>query len=220
MVDLELSVGKLGPTDLQEISSRVKALVPKTLALVSFSTFVADVWENDAREEASFGGGAKEHSPTSATYPPAASNGTQTPSRFATLRKTIKEREERLGHDLSVLLPILHDSSLSLRTACSDAVKDMSAWLEALNETRWKLGKNGIDQNGVEVAKARAERLKVALREFRQTERDKLVKGPFAKFFDLENGDEKAGLKAEYRDKAHHTDVLAARSLFVCFVFT
>lgn len=171
--------------------------------------------EADALQEAAIPMLAS-YSSSSTNIPPTRTHGT---SRLAEIRRKIKEREARHGHDLSVLLPILAATSAPLRSACAESVDDLSGWLFDLNKTRWRLGKKGIDEAGVEQAKERLERLRVTLREFKETEREKLVRGPFGKFFEVTE-DGHGSLKSEFKDKANDSDVLTARSLFLCFVFT
>lgn len=117
--------------------------------------------------------------------------GVVTFDRFTMLRRQIREREAKHGHDLDTLVPILAESSADLRAACEDGMKVAAEWFQDCNSGRWtrfflKPNKAKIEKQHENLVGALSA-LRRTLVEFREKERVKLIK-PFERFFDQETG--------------------------------
>ncbi|KAF7437434.1 hypothetical protein PC9H_004273 [Pleurotus ostreatus] len=103
LLDVEFSLGKLGPGDLKKVSGEVKSLIFQTNGLLSFLTFVQEGNKMDEKEEADLG--------RSASSQKDKRDGMATPDRLTWLRREIREHETRHGHSLDSLVPILESVS-------------------------------------------------------------------------------------------------------------
>ncbi|KDQ30176.1 hypothetical protein PLEOSDRAFT_1111192 [Pleurotus ostreatus PC15] len=103
LLDVEFSLGKLGPGDLKKVSGEVKSLIFQTNGLLSFLTFVQEGNKMDEKEEADLG--------RSASSQKDKRDGMATPDRLTWLRREIREHETRHGHSLDSLVPILENVS-------------------------------------------------------------------------------------------------------------
>ncbi|TFK38741.1 hypothetical protein BDQ12DRAFT_712685 [Crucibulum laeve] len=205
MIDLEFSVGRLGPGDLKKISGELKSLMFRAVGIHSFQTFVNDVNLMDEKEEQELEQELK------------AGNATPGGDRHTTLRRKIKQREIQHGHDLDSLVPILAESSAALRATSEAALKVIIEWFQAANSSRWagffqKLDKTKVEERNAVLVKSLNE-LQTTLEHFRKVDRVQLVK-PFERFFDPATG---RILESVIKEK--DTEMFAARSLFICFVF-
>ncbi|KAF4605805.1 hypothetical protein EYR40_004595 [Pleurotus pulmonarius] len=102
LLDIEFSLGKLGPSDLKKVSGEVKSLMFQTNGLLSFLTFVQEGNKMDEKEEDEL------ERPVSRKDK---QDGTVTPDRLTWLRRQIREHETRHGHSLDSLVPILETVS-------------------------------------------------------------------------------------------------------------
>ncbi|KAF4566562.1 hypothetical protein EYR36_011993 [Pleurotus pulmonarius] len=102
LLDIEFSLGKLGPSDLKKVSGEVKSLMFQTNGLLSFLTFVQEANKMDEKEEDEL------ERPVSRKDK---QDGTVTPDRLTWLRRQIREHETRHGHSLDSLVPILETVS-------------------------------------------------------------------------------------------------------------
>ncbi|KAJ7679684.1 hypothetical protein B0H17DRAFT_1077726 [Mycena rosella] len=203
LIDLEISVGRLGPGDLKRLAPELRALGFRTSGLMAFQTAVTTA-NTDA-----------------AVVSPAAAADEPDPrahSRFARKRKLIVEREARHGHDLDTMVPILGAASAPLRTASEAALVALRAWFVGCNSGRWT---GLVRRKDEKVVKERQQglvevrdKLGAALAEFRAVERVKLIK-PYERFFDPETG----RLLASIGRAAEDPEMFSVRSLFICFVF-
>ncbi|GLB36769.1 putative ER transporter, 6TM, N-terminal [Lyophyllum shimeji] len=202
MIDLEISVGRLGPGDLQRISVELKSLMFRTTGLHAFLIFVnntnllhAELERTESEDDEK----GKYH------------------DRYTRLQREIRERELRHGHDFDSLMPILEASSAELRAACESAVTRTQEWLHDCNSRRWmgyieKYDKTkGEQRHAALVAQLAA--LQGALQRYRDEDRLQLIQ-PFERFFDPVT---KRRRKSDSDDSS--TEVFAARSLYICFVF-
>ncbi|KAJ7474206.1 hypothetical protein FB451DRAFT_1248307 [Mycena latifolia] len=204
LIDLEISVGRLGPGDLKRIAPEIRALGFRASGLLAFQTAVATGNHDDARISASA-------SPSPSAAPSIAEH-----SRFARRRRVITERETRHGHGLDNLVPILASASAPLRTAAEGAFGALRAWFRDCNAGRWSGLVRGKDEKMIaerqqKLVEAR-DTLGAALARFREVERVKLVE-PFERFFDKETGKLLASVGKS------GDDMFAVRSLFICFGF-
>ncbi|KAJ7083884.1 hypothetical protein C8R44DRAFT_862351 [Mycena epipterygia] len=213
LIDLEVSVGRLGPADLKRLAPEVRGLGLRVAGLMAFHTAVATGHLDDAVADALSGDKNQDGNNE---------NGKNKPShesRFARRRRLIREREAQHGHDLDTLVPILASASAPLRAASEDAAATLRAWFVDCNQRRWTgllwrvTGKQG-DKAEVERVEGRQrglvearDKLEGALKAFREGERARLIR-PYERFFDKETGRLVEGGK-----------VFALRSLFMCFVF-
>jgi hypothetical protein len=175
-IDLEFSIGRLGPKDLKKINAELKSLMFRAAGLHSFQVLVNDINLDDEKEEKEVEARAR--------------RGDQTPrtvDRFSTLRRQIQEREARHGNDLDTLIPILLSSSENLRSACESATRATMDWFKACNTGRWAAFFTKLDQTHVEARSAGLKEqrrlVETALDDFRNVQRIKLLK-PYERFFD------------------------------------
>ncbi|KAF8638679.1 hypothetical protein AX17_002024 [Amanita inopinata Kibby_2008] len=200
MIDLEVSIGRLGPGDLKKVSAELRSLSFRASGLHAFINFVNHDNAMDASEDA-----------------PSSTLG---PDRLTLVRRRIRERESLNGHDLDSFVPILSESSARLRLACEAGIKGTSDWFEDCNSQRWVKFLRLKKQTDAQVAErhdrleALLKNLKEALDEFRRVERVKLIK-PFECWFDLKTG----LLKEEMKGGRSGNEMFTAQSLFICFVF-
>ncbi|KAJ7730484.1 hypothetical protein DFH07DRAFT_993871 [Mycena maculata] len=203
LIDLEVSVGRLGPGDLKRLAPELRGLGFRASGLLAFQTAVLNRNTDDA----------------------AAAGAPHSGGHFARRRARIYAREERHGHTLDVLVPILAAASRPLRTAAQDALALLRAWLVSCNAGRWagvfRGAGRGAGAADLQETRARqaglvgmAERLGRSLEAFRRVERVKLI-APFERFFDAETG----RLKESIGRGGEGEDMFAVRSLFICFVF-
>ena len=195
LIDLDVSVGRLGPADLKRINAELKYIMFHARYVTRFSTqclhltyldyivissglhafhvFVADT---NALEKAH----AEEEA--LALVPSARSV-----NRFRALLAQIKAREVQHGHGLDNLVPILFAASAELRGSTEAALSGIIEWLQEANSHRLtgfirkadKLAAEKRQQNLQQLLKD----LQVALAEFKTSERIKLIR-PYEKFFD------------------------------------
>ncbi|KAJ6613973.1 hypothetical protein B0H10DRAFT_2436246 [Mycena sp. CBHHK59/15] len=199
LVDLEASVGRLGPADLKVLAGEMRALGLRASGLLAFQTAVQSGLALDA----------------------ASGEEREGEGRFVRRRRGILAREARHGHTLAALVPILAAASAPLRATADAGTRALRAWCRGCNARRW----TGFVFRGTEEAreKEREERqselLKVrdeldrVLKEFREVERARLI-GPFERFFDRETGRLVEGVR-----DGEGEGMFAVRSLFICFVF-
>ena len=193
LIDLDISVGRLGPADLKKVNAELKSIMFRAgwvtmtprdnirtdlvrfSGLHAFQTYVNDLNLHDQKEARE----AEEH------------RGNETPrrtaNRFRAIRQITKQREIEHGHDLDTLVPILASASANLRSASEEALISIIDWLQDCNSRRWLalLSRNNKDLIAERQEKLQKELRKIedALEEFRTVERVKLIK-PYEKFFD------------------------------------
>ncbi|KAG6817295.1 hypothetical protein H0H87_010637 [Tephrocybe sp. NHM501043] len=203
MIDLEFSVGRLGPSDLKRISNELKSVMFRASGILAFQEFVSR--SNTAR--------AEEDEASSITE-----DKTGYWDRYTILQKHIWAREIKHGHDFDSLVPILAESSEELRTACANAVTGLKDWFHGCNSGRWpglltKYNQAKGDQRHAELVKQLSV-LQKALEQYREVEKVRVIK-PFEKFFDPVTGQRLQSGKG-----SDAPEMFAARSLYVCFVFS
>ena len=220
-IDLEFSIGRLGPKDLKKVNAELKSLMFRAAGLHSFQVLVNDINLDDEKEDTEVEARAR--------------RGDQTPrtvDRFASLRRQIQEREVRHGNDLDTLIPILSSSSENLRSACESATRATMDWFKACNTGRWAAFFTKLDQTHVEARSAGLKEqrrlVETALDDFRNVQRIKLLE-PYEKFFDpvtkkliheLNSPEMFSARYVPVSSTVTITDVTYHRSLFICFVFT
>jgi len=175
-IDLEFSIGRLGPKDLKKVNAELKSLMFRAAGLYSFQVLVNDINLGDEKEEKEVEARAR--------------RGDQTPrtvDRFATLQRQIQEREARHGNDLDTLIPILSSTSENLRSACESATRATMDWFKGCNSGRWAAFFTKLDQTHVGARsvglKEQRRLVEAALDDFRNVQRIKLLK-PYERFFD------------------------------------
>ncbi|KAG6854200.1 hypothetical protein C0991_009513 [Blastosporella zonata] len=209
MIDLEFSFGRLGPGDLKRISNELKSVMfrasitPPPRGLLAFQEYVdrsntARATEDDAL--------------------PLDGDNIGYWDRFTILEKQIWAREVKHGHDFDSLVPIIAESSAELRSACAAAVTGLNEWFNGCNSGRWpgllsKYDKAKGEQRHAALME-QLEAVQKALEQYREVEKVRVIK-PFEKFFDPVTGQR---LKSVNSSDA--TEMFAARSLYVCFVFS
>ncbi|KAJ7612695.1 hypothetical protein FB45DRAFT_939576 [Roridomyces roridus] len=211
LIDLEISVGRLGPGDLKRLAPEIRGLGFRANGLLAFTRAVL---QSNIDDEA-----AAEH--LADLNNGGSVSSTHVDSRFARRRARVVERETRHGHDLDTLVPILAEASAPLRTAAASALAALRAWFLGCNAGRWtglfRIGgaaaKEGAKKRSEALREAQ-EKLEGALQEFRAVERARLVK-PFERFFDPATG----RLLAPHRESEREAETFAVRSLFICFMF-
>ncbi|KAJ8703362.1 hypothetical protein PTI98_001989 [Pleurotus ostreatus] len=213
LLDVEFSLGKLGPGDLKKVSGEVKSLIFQTNGLLSFLTFVQEGNKMDEKEEADLG--------RSASSQKDKRDGMATPDRLTWLRREIREHETRHGHSLDSLVPILESVSVGLRSACDDVLRELIGWFDVCNSRRWRslfFDLLGRGQTVEDFQRRHKElvmllsRLEQEIKVF-QEGRVKLIE-PYKQFFDVETG--------KLKETTKHlptTEKFTSRSLFLCFVF-
>ncbi|KIM39015.1 hypothetical protein M413DRAFT_447379 [Hebeloma cylindrosporum] len=201
LIDLDTSIGRLGPADLKKVNAELKSIMFRAGGLHAFHTYVNDLNLRDQKEARE----AEEHRK---------SHGSETPrtvDRYQAIRQITKQRELKHGHDLDTLMPILASASANLRSASEGALTCSIDWLQNCNSRRWaalfsRTTKEQIAERQQNL-KQELKKIEDALENFRTVERVKLIK-PYEKFFDPKT---KKLLK--------HDDVFTSRSLYICFVF-
>ncbi|KAF9560292.1 hypothetical protein CPC08DRAFT_708223 [Agrocybe pediades] len=189
LIDMDWSLGRLGPSDLKKFNAELKSIMFRVVGLHSFNSIVTDanVTQDKALKE------------------------TNKLDRFHALQRKMMERESQHGHDLDSLVPILASSSLDLRNASESAIVTVMDWMQEFNSRRWA---NLFRPDTEEQILARhnklvaeVSRLQAVLEEFRTTQRVELIR-PYQKFFDPVT-------KRLLKD----VESFASRSLYICFVF-
>ncbi|CAK5266926.1 unnamed protein product [Mycena citricolor] len=198
LLDLEISLGRLGPGDLKKLAPEIRGLGMRSSGLLAFQVTVLRINEDDNKME--------EESRASRIH------------GWAQRKRMIRDREERHGHTLDTLVPILAEVSSSLRLASSSGVAAVKSWFIGCNTRRWtsllfRRDQKDIEAQHAELVKARDE-LRVALVDWRAHERVRLVK-PFERFFDEKTGK----LRDDIGRNLEDPEMFTVRSLFVCFVF-
>ncbi|KAJ7247491.1 hypothetical protein C8J57DRAFT_1359112 [Mycena rebaudengoi] len=210
LIDLEVSVGRLGPSDLKRFAPEIRALGFRASGLLAFQTAVSTVHADDKKDA-----DALARDTTDAA-------GGSPSTRFAKRRRLVSEREALHNHTLDDLLPILQEASAPLHAAAETGVLALRLWLASCNIGRWasfvrKRSDEEVEKARAELKKARDD-LQDALKAWRSgTEgRVKLI-APFERFFDKQTGrlNGEIGIWGARDGK----DMFAARSLFICFVF-
>ncbi|KAF5376953.1 hypothetical protein D9615_007250 [Tricholomella constricta] len=216
--DLEISVGRLGPADLRRISRELKSLMFRVAGLHAFLIFVnkSNAEQTALTTAATSNSGNSTAKAASASVPP--SGGAW--DRYTVLQHQIRARESKYGHDFDSLMPLLASSSADLRSACDAALLSIKDWIRDCNSWRWagffkKHNKIEGDKRQ-QVLVERLETLQMALERYREVERLGLIK-PFEGFFDPVTG---LKLKSEGPNEKHTTEMFAARSLYICFVYS
>ncbi|KAJ8703361.1 hypothetical protein PTI98_001988 [Pleurotus ostreatus] len=219
LLDVEFSLGRLGPGDLKRISGEMKSLMFRTSGLLSFLNFVQEGNKMDEKEEEEEFGRPASSTPSTKGEK---QDGTATPDRFTLLRRRMREHEQRHGHDLDSLVPILEHASVGLRSACDDVLREIIAWFDICNSRRWRslffdmIGRGQTDEDirkKHEDLVALLERLTAEIGSFQNEGRGKLIE-PYKQFFDVETG--------KLKETAKHiptSEKFTSRSLFLCFVF-
>ncbi|KAG5640425.1 hypothetical protein DXG03_008703, partial [Asterophora parasitica] len=199
-IDLEVSVGRLGPADLKRINAEIKSLMFRAAGIHAFLIFV-----NNSNAQQT---GANTSSLAS------------TWDRYSALQRAIRDRESRHGHDFDKLIPLLATSSAPLRTSCDSAHLAIKDWVHDCNSNRWANFFRRYDKEDGErrhqVLVQRLADLQAALAEWRDKGRLALIE-PFEKYFDHETG---LKLKTGEGLKEQRMEMFAARSLYICFVFS
>ncbi|KAF4566563.1 hypothetical protein EYR36_011994 [Pleurotus pulmonarius] len=220
LLDVEFSLGRLGPGDLKRISGEMKSLMFRTSGLLSFLNFVQEGNKIDQKEEEEEIG--RPASSAASTTKGEKRDGTATPDRFTLLRRRMREHEQRHGHDLDSLVPILEQASAGLRSACDDVLREIIAWFDICNSRRWRslffdMIRRGQTDEDIrkkhEDLVALLERLTAEIGAFQNEGRGKLIE-PYKQFFDVETG--------KLKETAKHiptSEKFTSRSLFLCFVF-
>ncbi|TFK67683.1 hypothetical protein BDN72DRAFT_87052 [Pluteus cervinus] len=205
LIDLEISVGRLGPSDLKRINKELKSLMFTSTGLHAFHIFVHRTNTTDVREEEIYENAMK-NSASPATL-----------DRFTILHRKIREREIKHGHDLDSLVPIVESASADLRKTCEDSVGIASKWFDGCNKGRWtglfSRQSKGIVEDRHQELVDQLENLQRSLREFKQEKRSQLLR-PYEKFFDKDTG-----RILDNIGRGGDVEMFAVRSLFICFVF-
>ncbi|KAF7318664.1 hypothetical protein HMN09_00378100 [Mycena chlorophos] len=209
LIDLEISMGRLGPGDLKRLAPEIRAVGFRAAGLLAFQTAVSTIHEDDKKDAAASAEASK--NPSTKSLP-------THETRFAKRRRILNEREAAHGHALDDLVPILAEASKPLRTACEEGVKAAQTWFDECNSGRWTALVRRRSDADVEKCHAAlvkiADNLKATLDVWRKEGRVGLIK-PYERFFDPETGK----LKPEAGTWGQRDGMFAVRSLFVCFVF-
>ncbi|KAF8152843.1 hypothetical protein K438DRAFT_1863917 [Mycena galopus ATCC 62051] len=223
LIDLEISVGRLGATDLKRLAPELRAVGLRSSGLLAFQTAVTQANREDERADAALSAEEHEQERKEGNFNPAAH------SRYARRRAMIREREARHGHDLDALVPILAAAAAPLRAEAEEAVKTLRGWFKGCNSRRWtgffgiaggKYSEKEIEARQAGLVKAR-DALGERLQEWRTKDRVKLIK-PFERFFDPETGEllpHIGSARAKGLRGLEDPEMFAVRSLFICFVF-
>ncbi|KAF9042212.1 hypothetical protein BJ165DRAFT_257137 [Panaeolus papilionaceus] len=160
LIDLDTSVGRLGPQEIRRVCGELKGFLIRAAGLHSFHTFVNDknrfdeeaekmlaeearwageVAQKEARRNANGASAAVSPAqPKASTDPNAPCHpNLRTTDTFHRLRCKIAKRERAHGHDFDSLLPILSESSLALREACEEGLTAFAEWVGRVNSNRW-----------------------------------------------------------------------------------
>jgi hypothetical protein len=202
LINLDFSVGRLGPADLGEMNARLRFVMFRAAGLSSFLILVNETNVADEEEE------KRLESLSHSDATPGTAN------RYQTMMRDIRELEIRHGHNFDSLIPILASSSADLRSACENGLICVMDWFQQCNTRRWAAyfskPNNDLVKERHHTLVDQLNKLQAALEEFRSVHKTKLVQ-PYERFFDpktkrlLRNPDEK--------------EIFASRSLFACFVF-
>ncbi|KAF7367705.1 hypothetical protein MSAN_00834300 [Mycena sanguinolenta] len=123
LIDLEFSVGRLGPGDLKRLAPELRAVGLRASGLLAFQAAVTTAQREDARADAALADAeARLKEQKEGNFNPAAH------SRFAHRRAKIREREARHGHDLDALVPILAQVAQPLRASAEEGMGALRAW--------------------------------------------------------------------------------------------
>ncbi|KAG6889035.1 hypothetical protein C0992_006603 [Termitomyces sp. T32_za158] len=203
VVDLEFSVGRLGPGDLKRISQELKSIVFRTSALYSFLEFVN-------RSNTAYAANDEADS--------VADNKMGYWDRYTILQKELWQHEIKHGHDFDSLVPILAESSYDLRAACNTAITGLIEWFSDCNDGRWtklfsKYNKVKGDQRHAVLVQQLAA-VQRELEQYRELHRIKVFQ-PYEKFFDPLTGQ-----RLKQSNASDTTEMFAARSLYICLVFS
>ncbi|PPQ76063.1 hypothetical protein CVT24_006853 [Panaeolus cyanescens] len=233
LIDLDTSVGRLGPDDLKKVCGELKGFLVRAMGLHSFHIFVNDKNKFDQETESfdsnldetqdvADGGGHQNGNGTTKTTSNTV-DSRHVRDTFHRLRSKIAQRELDHGHDFDSLVPLLASASLSLREACEEGVACLGEWVGRVNSHRWgevfgllfsfgsttrSLKRKAEKEEWHREMEDVVRRLETRLNEFRTVERVKLV-GPYEKFFDRETRKVKEGGEGEF----------TTRSLYISFVF-
>ncbi len=144
--------------------------------------------------------------------------------RVQQILRSMKEEEERNGHALKTLLPILEETSNQLRSTCHDALAGGIEWVDWSNSHRWRRGtkvypKGSTAESGLAQRQRTIADLKAALENFRAHKHQKLL-APFRNLFDPSTGELLSDKDAEGKDMVSARSGLSTRSLFLCLVFS
>lgn len=238
LINLDFSVGRLGPADLREMNARLRLVLLRAAyvylfctpamhfnvldrGLISFQNLVNETNIADEEEE------KKVESLSHSDATPG------TAPRFQAMMRDIREREIRHGHNFDTLIPILASSSADLRSACENGLICVMDWFQQCNTRRWAAyfskPNDGLVKERHDKLVDQLNELQATLEEFRSVHRSKLVQ-PYERFFDpqtkrlLRNPDEKemfasrCVLECFVTIKSLWLNLLI-RSLFTCFVF-
>ncbi|KAG6901993.1 hypothetical protein C0995_005793 [Termitomyces sp. Mi166 len=203
VVDLEFSVGRLGPGDLKRVSQELKSIVFRASALYSFLEFVnRSNTTHTAQDEAE----------------PIADDKTGYWDRYTILQKELWQHEIKHGHGFDSLVPILAESSSELRAACRAAIAGLTEWFQDCNSGRWtglfsKYNKVKGDQRHAVLVQQLAA-VQRELEHYREVQRIRVIE-PFEKFFDPVTGK-----RLKKNNPSDTTEMFTARSLYICLVFS
>jgi hypothetical protein len=110
------------------------------------------------------------------------------------------------GTAIDDLLPILATSTSTLRSASSDALSDIMAYLDSVNHSRW----SKLKGPGSEVRRESLARLRNALEQYKSSDAASILE-PFRRTFDAEGR-----IRPELLGKLRYS----ARDLFTCYLLT
>ncbi|KAF7330042.1 hypothetical protein MKEN_00268300 [Mycena kentingensis (nom. inval.)] len=211
LIDMEISMGRLGPADLRRLSPEIRALGFRAAGLLAFQTAVSDIHVDDKKDAA-----ARSLAPSPDGTPKLSAHET----RFSRRRRVMADREAAHGHALDDLVPILASSSKPLRNACEEGMKRLKVWLNECDSGRWTTLVKKRSAEDIEKSHAAlvgvTDSLEAALKTWRVEGRVELIK-PYERFFDPGTGK----LKPEFGawGNKENKEMFAVRSLFICFVF-
>ncbi|KAG6849761.1 hypothetical protein H0H93_005443 [Arthromyces matolae] len=203
ITDLEFSVGRLGPGDLKRVNGELRSIAFRASALRSFQQFVHRIYTSHTAE-------------TEVESVDEDKSGYW--DRYTILQKEIWQHEVKHGHDLDSLIPIIAESSADLRDACGGVINALTEWFHGCNSGRWtglftKYDKVKGDQRHATLVEQRAA-LQTALEQYREIQRVKIIQ-PYERFFDPVTGQ-----RLKSNDASNSDEMFAARSLYICFVFS
>ena len=216
LVGIEISVGRVGPSDIKRLDGLIKTFAYRFLAMGNFASLILGRLQIDAEQ-------AVQHDPHEDEKPGVKplNDHTHSASRFNAVRREMTAAEESAGHGLSTLLPILAEASGPLRQGLAQSLGACKAFYDDANDSRWSflplLGKKA--RTDLPDVGALREDLAKRLARFREVERGTLVDGPFAAYFaELgRDGRLRNGVELGTGRGGMHA---STRSLFGCYVFT
>ncbi|KAJ7660842.1 hypothetical protein DFH06DRAFT_1472122 [Mycena polygramma] len=230
LMDLELSRGRLGPTDLKRLAPEIRALGVRGSGLLAFHAAVENVNNEDAREEEAAAKASAANSNINSNVNSnanlndahARANGYTSAlhTRFTRRRQIVRAREARHGHTLDTLVPILASASAPLRAAAESGLLALQVWFRGCNTARWALkhpSTEEVEKRQKALVEAR-DALMGKLEAWRGVERVRLIE-PFEKFFDPETGRLAERIGRGAGGVREDPEMFAVRSLFICFVF-